>query len=122
LPSAARSLDACQGPKRFVGGAIRLSGGARRYLRKRPFATPRTAVGLDPVANDVHMSEPAAMMVFVSGSPGPSVTPSSVMRRCRRRRARLALVRVCARRERKGERICLTYAEVLDRQAALAHV
>lgn len=83
----------------------------------------RTADGLDLAAYWVHVPEPAAVVVFASGTHGPSVTAFFG------HAAMLAdagyaslLVELRARGESEGERIGLAYDEVHDLQAAVAEV
>lgn len=85
--------------------------------------TLRTTDGLDLAAYAVHVPSPAAVVVFASGTHGPSVTAFFG------HAAMLAdagyaslLVELRARGASQGDRIGLGYDEVLDLQAAVAHV
>ena len=82
-----------------------------------------TEDGLELVAHWVHVSEPAAVVVFVSGTHGPSVTAffGHAAMLAEEGYASL-LVELRARGESEGERIGLAYDEVLDLRAAVAHV
>jgi uncharacterized protein len=85
--------------------------------------TLMTADGLALAAHWVHVSEPAAVVVFVSGTHGPSVTAffGHAAMLAEAGYASL-LVELRARGESAGERIGLAYDEVLDLQAGVAHV
>ena len=82
-----------------------------------------TSDGLELAAYWVHVVEPAAVVVFVSGTHGPSVTAffGHAAMLAEEGYASL-LVELRARGESEGERIGLGYEEVLDLQAAVAHV
>lgn len=82
-----------------------------------------TADGLSLAAFAVHLEEPAAVVVFLSGTHGPSVT-AIFGHAAMLREAGYAslLVELRARGESGGDRIGLAYDEVLDVQAAVAHL
>lgn len=83
----------------------------------------RAVDGLDPVAFWVHASDPTTVVVFASGTHGPSVTAffGHAAMLAEAGHASL-LVELRARGESQGERIGLGYDEVLDLQAAVEHV
>jgi uncharacterized protein len=85
--------------------------------------TLRTADGLELAAYWVHAGEPAAVVIFVSGTHGPSVT-AFFGHAAMLEEAGYAslLVELRARGESQGERIGLAYEEVLDLQAGVAEV
>ena len=85
--------------------------------------TLTTADGLALAAHWVHVAEPAAVVVFVSGTHGPSVTAFFGHAAMLAEAGYAALlVELRARGESEGERIGLAYDEVLDLQAGVAEV
>ena len=82
-----------------------------------------TEDGLELASYWVHVREPAAVVVFVSGTHGPSVTAffGHAAMLAEEGYASL-LVEMRARGESEGERIGLAYEEVLDVRAGVAHV
>lgn len=82
-----------------------------------------TSDGLTLAAHMVHVLEPAAVVVFVSGTHGPSVTAffGHAAMLAEAGYASL-LVELRARGESEGDRIGLAYDEVRDVRAAVAHV
>ena len=82
-----------------------------------------TSDGLELAAHWVHVREPAAVVVFVSGTHGPSVTAffGHAAMLAEAGYASL-LVELRARGESQGERIGLAYEEVHDVRAGVAHV
>ena len=82
-----------------------------------------TSDGLELAAHWVHVREPAAVVVFVSGTHGPSVTAffGHAAMLAEEGYASL-LVELRARGDSQGERIGLAYEEVLDLRAGVAHV
>ena len=82
-----------------------------------------TEDGLELVAHWVHVADPAAVVIFVSGTHGPSVTAffGHAAMFAEAGYASL-LVELRARGESEGERIGLAYEEVLDLRAGVAHV
>ncbi len=79
--------------------------------------------GLELAAHWVHVREPAAVVIFVSGTHGPSVTAffGHAAMLAEEGYASL-LVELRARGESQGERIGLAYEEVQDLRAGVAHV
>jgi uncharacterized protein len=85
--------------------------------------TLTTADGLALAAHWVHVAEPAAVVVFVSGTHGPSVTAFFGHAAMLAEAGYAALlVELRARGESEGERIGLAYDEVLDLQAGVVEV
>ena len=82
-----------------------------------------TEDGLALAGSFVHVAEPAAVVVFVSGTHGPSVTAffGHAAMLAEEGYASL-LVELRARGASEGERIGLAYEEVLDVRAGVAHV
>lgn len=82
-----------------------------------------SADGLELAAHWVHVRDPAAVVIFVSGTHGPSVTAffGHAAMLAESGYASL-LVELRARGASQGERIGLGYDEVLDVRAAVAHV
>lgn len=83
----------------------------------------RTEDGLDLAAYMVHVPSPAALVVFASGTHGPSVTAfyGHAAMLAEAGYASL-LVELRARGDSQGDRIGLAYGEVWDLQAAVHHL
>jgi uncharacterized protein len=85
--------------------------------------TLRTSDGLDLVAHEVRIDDPHAVVVFLSGTHNPSVTAffgHAAMLRDHGFASLLLEMR--AHGESEGERIGLGFEEVLDVEAAVAHL